>query len=107
MNRAAYHLLIRRLHGGDHEHPAFWRLCQKGSEKLLLLRQRQILVTAASFRLTEENRFAVPPVIRVQLPHRLRLPAQSLRDLQSAEAQRGAEPNSLDALILRFCFRLL
>jgi hypothetical protein len=104
---AAHSLLISSLHGCDDEHPAFLRLGQKGSEEWLLLRQGQVLVMTTPLRLTEEERFPVPPVIRGQRPHRLRLPAQSLRDWRSAEAERGPEPDSWQALILRFCFRLL
>ena len=75
VNRAAHRLLIGRLHGRDHEYPARFGPCQKGSKQLLLLRRSRILVTATAFRLAEENRFPLPSVIGVPLPHRRRLPA--------------------------------
>src|SRR4051794_33294066 len=56
--------------------------------------------------LVVQNGFAVAQVIRMQLPHRVRLPAQRLGNLRSTQAERRPQPDRLHALILGFGFRL-
>src|SRR3954466_8559030 len=49
-----------------------------------------------------QHGFAVAEILRVHLPDGLRLPAQGLGNLRSAQTERGPQPHCLHSLILSF-----
>ena len=101
-----YGLFVGRLHRRDHEHTALLSLCEKRSQQFLLLLAGQVFVMRPTLRLVAQHGLTMAYILRLQLPDRLRLPAQHLGDLRSAEAAQRPKPDALNPLLLRFAFSL-
>jgi hypothetical protein len=106
MNGTPEGFLIRRLDGSHHQHTSGLGLLQKRREQSPLFFGSEMSMPTPASGLAPEHGFARPGIIRLQLPPRLWLPAQGLRDLGSAQVQSGSQPHALEALVNRLGFDL-
>jgi hypothetical protein len=100
-------LLLGPLEGrGDHDLPGVG-LLPKRSEPLRFFLGREMGMVTTTLRRITQGLFALLAITGLHVAHRTRPPAQHYRHLLGTEAQRSAEPDALDPLILGFAPSLL
>jgi hypothetical protein len=106
MDRAAHFLLLGGLYRGHHQHASRLGLFEKRSEQSLFLLDRQVLAMTSALGLTPESHLTPAEIARLHLPYRTRLPTQGRGNLRRTKSESGSPPDTLDALVLCFAFRL-
>jgi hypothetical protein len=107
MNRVAKLVLIGLTHGRRPPHRTPFRFLDKGSQQILLFLDGQVGMIATTMGLVAQSRFALLQVTSLDVAHGTGLPTQDFGYLPRAQTQRGAEPDTLNPLILGLATSLL